>query len=404
MEKVHVFIDEFGNASLNLDKKGTFSHFVYAAVLVTDQNLEQAQKIRKSLSQTFAKGNPFKSKNLDKGTNDIKERLLALTMFRELDCLVTVLVVDKSKLDSKGFKYRQSFYKFFQKTFLNTITKNSNAYEIHLDRLGWPEFQKSLKEYIDTQVFNPNIFDAPKSFKLVEDTQEEPLMQLADLIAGSVGKAYCVSHSVERGSEIMELLHDKMIIEFYPTQYVTYTDSSNYSSEEDRYVKNIALDGAKEAYANRGNLTNESIAVLDYLVMMFLTNPSRLISTYEIKNKLQLIYPTFSDQDLYLCIRRLRDKGVLISSLKGKSGYKLPNCVKDVTGFYEKYLDTIIPSINRVAICNSKLKINSINKINLLSNPGELSVLNDLIKVVANHKNMVKPELFQSSAETVFTT
>lgn len=389
MGSIYVFIDEFGNPSLNLEKAQTPSHFVYAALLISEENLDQARKVRELISKSFFRGSPIKSKNIPSTEKGFKDRLAALEMLKQLDFIVSVLVVDKSKIEGPGFKYRKSFYKYFQKTLLGGITKNSNSYNIFLDKLGWPEFHLSLKKYLNERVFRSNdLFDeSPREFELVEDSKEEPLIQLADLLAGSLGKIYCTSHVVQKANEIFNVISDRVFVEFYPSQSIKFMDFNHKPNiESDKYIKQIALDSAKNSLVKVDGLSDEAIMVLEYLILIFISNTSKLVASYEIINRVRIHNPKFSEADLRLCIRNLRDSGVLIASIPGKSGYKLPDCTSDIVGFYKRYLNNIIPSIKRIDLCNKRLKLDSVNKVDLFSSDPRLSILKDLIKVVQENK------------------
>ena len=61
MQHLHGFVDDFGNARLNLEKDGTFSQFVLNSVLIKEAKLEQVHKLRKSISQRYFQGHPLKS-------------------------------------------------------------------------------------------------------------------------------------------------------------------------------------------------------------------------------------------------------------------------------------------------------------------------------------------------------
>jgi hypothetical protein len=115
---------------------------------------------------------------------------------------------------------------------------------------------------------------------------------------------------------------------------------------------------------------------------MFRTAPDRLIEKYEIIDKVKKVHPAFTEQHLRVCIQHLRDNGVLIASIQGKSGYKLPDRVEDIAGFYNRYLNSIVPMINRINICNRKLLVNSLQEVDLLQANSNYSLLHELIKTL----------------------
>lgn len=88
-----------------------------------------------------------------------------------------------------------------------------------------------------------------------------------------------------------------------------------------------------------------------------------------------------------MCVQHLRDHGVLIASIQGKSGYKLPESVEDIAGFYNRYLNSIVPMLNRINICNRKLMVNSVQEVDLLQSKSVYSLLHELIKTLDKEKH-----------------
>lgn len=119
---------------------------------------------------------------------------------------------------------------------------------------------------------------------------------------------------------------------------------------------------------------------------MFRTAPDRLVEKYEIIEKLKRVFSHFTEQQLRVCIQQLRDDGVLIVSIQGKSGYKIPDRVEDVAGFYDRYLNSIVPMI--MNICNRKLLVNSLQQIDLLQANSNYFLLHELIKTLDKGKQL----------------
>ncbi|MBF8965455.1 DUF3800 domain-containing protein [Pontibacter sp. FD36] len=387
MQHVHIFLDEFGNASLNLDKAGTFSHFVMTAVLLDETKLEQARLLRDTISQRFFQGQPIKSSRIPNDEKGFRKRLEVLRELRQLDFVVLGMVINKSKLEGAGFDHNDVFYKYFNRIFLKQFPKNFTAFSIHADQLGWPEFRRSLHHYIETKVIQRDLFTPERSYRLVEDKAEEPLVQLADFLSGCLGKIYCTSHSHEKASALFDLLHDRTFIDFFPFERTDYLLSPTPEDRQKNHlIRRIASESVQEALSGRNSLSEEALAVLQYLYLMFRTAPDRLIEKREIIEKMKRRFPAFSEQQLRVCVQHLRDNGVLIASIQGKSGYKLPDSVEDIAGFYNRYLNSIVPMLNRINICNRKLMVNSVQEVDLLQPNSAYSLLHELIKTLDKEK------------------
>jgi hypothetical protein len=159
-------MDEFGNAHLDLSKAGTFSHFVYTAIVIKDENIEKAREIRQNISKQILQGHILKSSARSVGNNPKgnKKRIKILNEISKLDFAIFTLVIDKSKLDSVGLSYHQVFYKYFGKIFLKSVIANYEQFSIYADKIGYPEFQSSLKRYIAENVVQLNLFNQNRSY------------------------------------------------------------------------------------------------------------------------------------------------------------------------------------------------------------------------------------------------
>ena len=60
-EKVYIFGDEFGTSTLHNNDVKNITHFVYAAVVIKESNLDKARIVCEKISQEFFFGNPIKS-------------------------------------------------------------------------------------------------------------------------------------------------------------------------------------------------------------------------------------------------------------------------------------------------------------------------------------------------------
>ena len=208
-QNAHIFIDEFGNTALNVNKEGTFSHFVYCSVIINSNDSEKAENVRQKLSKDFRLGTVIKSKNIKE--KDFNKRLKILTQLKEsLDFSIDVLVIDKAKLqESTGLKHKQVFYKYFQNLFVKKYNERYENFSIWADKVG-ESFALELQEYVRIESISPTLFHPDRFFFISDDVEQEKRIQLADIIAGSLGKIFCTSHSNPRGQDIYDILHSRI--------------------------------------------------------------------------------------------------------------------------------------------------------------------------------------------------
>ena len=389
MDKVHIFMDEFGNAHLDLSKAGTFSHFVYTAVVIKDENIEKAREIRYNISKKYLQGHIIKSSARSVGNNPKgnKKRVQILNQINELDFAIFTLVIDKSKLDSIGLSYHQVFYKYFSKIFLKSVIANYDQFAIYADKIGYPEFQSSLKRYIAENVVQLNLFNRNRSYVLADDKTEEPLIQFADFISGSIGKVYCTSHSQPVGLETLKIFNNRIFIDYFPYErrYIQgVSPDSGALSDKDDAISTICYEIAVEFLKSSDDkkVSIEAYAILEHLLIYRETLPIKLVETHELVKRIRKINSTYTETTLRTDIQKLRDQGVVIASIIGKSGYKIPSSVDDMLGFYNRYLNSIIPMLKRISLSNKAIGAKSVGEIKLLSEKYNLNKLSELIKII----------------------
>lgn len=88
MDKVFVFIDEFGNTSLDIAKPGTFSHFVYSAIVIKESDVVNARLILSELSKRYNQNSPFKSSKSFGGEKGLHKRLQVLSDLKRLNFVI----------------------------------------------------------------------------------------------------------------------------------------------------------------------------------------------------------------------------------------------------------------------------------------------------------------------------
>lgn len=365
-ETAHIFIDEYGNTALNVEKTGTFSHFVYCSVIINSKDREKAEALRKNIVKNNNLGDNIKSSNIGDKYFDRRLKILK-ELVNGLDFTIDVLVIDKSKLDTaEGLKSKQIFYKYFQNLFVKKYADRFEQFTIWADKVG-EAFQYELQDYIRNKSITPTLFNPNRFFYLSDDISQEKLIQLADIICGSVGKLLCSSHIHERANEIFEILHTRMSIEYFPFQSNISEPNIPRKNEHDSDIVEITLKLAHDHIDSlRGSDNMEEVRLLEYLVLNYRINPTRLIPTHEINSHLANFFSGITDEKIRTLVRNLRYDGIFIISHPGKPGYKLANSYWDITQQFEHYLKYVIPMLKKVKILNSAIADQSFNAINIL--------------------------------------
>lgn len=375
----NIYIDEFGNTALNVEKEGTFSHFVYCSVILNSNDKQKAELLRQSIVKNNRLGNDIKSKNIKEKYFDRRLKILK-ELVDGLDFTIDTLVIDKSKLENaQGLKQKQIFYKYFQSLFVKKYNDRFESFSIWADKVG-ESFQTELESYVRTKSISPTLFHPNRFFFLSDDIEKEKLIQLADIICGSVGKIFCTSNAHERSQEIYDILHTRMSVEFFPylsnVEEIKIHESTKYDKEIIEITLKIVADQLE--YLRHKNAFEE-VRLLEYLILHLRIDSTRLVPTYEITSYLLNFFKTITDERVRTLVRNLRYDGVFIISHPGKAGYKLANSYWDITQQFEHYLKYVIPMLKKVKILNTSIAERTFNTLNILESDKSFQELKQML-------------------------
>ncbi|MBU1102778.1 DUF3800 domain-containing protein [Patescibacteria group bacterium] len=180
-----IFVDDSGDPGFKIDK-GSTKNFVIS-LLIFDDNLE-AEKTAVAIKELrrkfgFPDNMEFKFHN---SRNKVKEEFFRT--INKFKFRVRSLVVDKNKVRSDELKNnKESFYGYFIKTVLKYSHTILEAC-IKIDGSGDRVFRKSFLTYLRREL-NSRQKKIIRNCKMV-DSKGNVLIQMADMIAGSVRISY----------------------------------------------------------------------------------------------------------------------------------------------------------------------------------------------------------------------
>ncbi len=179
-----VFIDDSGDPGFKLGK-GSSSHFVIACVIF-DDNLDAEEtalvmkKYRRELK--WSDNREFK---FNKTKKDITAELLKRLGSKNFR--VRAICINKSVIRSQELRNKQdSFYNYAIKEVL-AKTDSLNKADVRLDGHSGREYKKSAVTYFRRMINSRSKKIAKVRFV---DSHTNNLIQLADLVAGSIHRSY----------------------------------------------------------------------------------------------------------------------------------------------------------------------------------------------------------------------
>ena len=375
--KAYIYIDESGTPSLEIEKNGVLPYMVYSAVIFKEDNID----IAKSLLQRIIKKNNIQQGYIKSQKLKFNVRLNVLNALKEVEHYVISLVIDKSKIDKEsGLQYKPSYIKYFQRVLSKQFLQDYDEIHVVLDKLGYPEFQNSLKQYMHEHGIVGRTLFSNNTFCLAEDTKEEPLLQFADIYAGTICKYYCRQFDNEQAQRIHNIISCKISIEWFPWNSITLFAAENiFNKDFDKELYDLSLDTAKRYIDSHENDDVEGVELIKFLIQESTRNPFRVVSSKEIKQNLQKRGIDLGDPISKISF--LRSCRVVIISPQGKKGYKFPTSEKELADFYNRLRDNVIPQLKRCRILNNVLQEKSIGKYGVLKHK-EYEILNQLCEIV----------------------
>jgi len=186
-----VFIDDSGDPGFKLNR-GSSSHFIISCVIFDDElEAEKTAITIKEFRRKIKKTDRYEFKFNKCSKNDIKVFLLAISKH---DFRIRAIVVDKKKVISEELKNKvDSFYNYFIKLVLEHNGGKIKNAKIRLDGHGNRVFRREATTYLRNNLNTKNK-RILRDFKF-RDSKRDVLVQLADMVAGSISRKYQVGKS-----------------------------------------------------------------------------------------------------------------------------------------------------------------------------------------------------------------
>jgi hypothetical protein len=377
---VNVFIDEYGTPSLHTDKAGTTKYFIYAAVVIPESQIETARRIHSEIVKQDCPAGYIKSSKITNNSSALGKYLGMLTRLKNLEHYVIALIVDKEQIKTdSGLSFKPIFIKYFQRILSQTLTDCYSEIHIISDKTGDINFQQSLKTYMEDKAgLEPTLF-SNNTFNTADDITEEPLLQLADLYVGVLGKYYCGKFDDNHAQVIHDTIKSRISIEWFPEESIPmFAIASSFNSTFDKELFDLSVNSAKK-YLELNQQDKVGCELIQYLIQEGFRKPTRHISSKEIKEYLTARKIEIGDP--IVKVSELRDKGVIIISPIGKKGYKFPTSEQEIAEFLNRLSSNIVPQLKRGYIINDVLAKQSYGKYNVLKS-SEFDLLNRLSEIV----------------------
>lgn len=176
-----VLIDESGDPGFRI-ARGSSSHFVIVMIVFDDYLSAEKASVAISTAQQRLRVKPeFK---FTKSRDSVKTEFFSAVCGFEFK--VRALVVDKSVLYSEHLRENsERFYNFFVQSLLKYDNGLLQKAHIKIDGSGDKEFKRELNSYL-----RKNLAPGQMCKITFKDSKTDCLIQLADMCAGAIHRAY----------------------------------------------------------------------------------------------------------------------------------------------------------------------------------------------------------------------
>lgn len=386
MSKKIGYIDESGDKSIHFEKEGVTTYFIVSAVIIDKNSVNKVREqfIKIAIKHTQAP----EIKSSSRAFRNIENRIEFLKDISELDFRIYSVIVDKRKVfEDSGLQFRDVFYKYVNGLLDHELYDYYPYLELVSDNHWTEKFMDEFIGYVEKNHNQTELFRGPE-FKFC-DSKEEPLIQLADFIAGSIAKCYEPDKVNYRSKEITKILNRQILhLREWPENPPKLV--RKLEDRDEKYDQKLVdfiffrINEFVNANENRTEIEiKNQLICLNYLIYRFKKDPYEYIFSDEIIDRIKIrnIHLTkrlFSKE----VIGNLRDNKILIAS--SQSGYKIPCCKGDLIRFYNNYSSKIIPMIETLGKADVIIKSATSGSINLLEDE-EFKLLKELIGTAANN-------------------
>jgi Protein of unknown function (DUF3800) len=376
------FIDESGDYSFDFENNDVSTHFIIVAILAKKSNKELLEQEVEKVRQKYFQTEEMQSDKID----NPHLRIQLLNELKDLPFNIYAYVVDKRKIrEDSGITFEKTFIKFMNRLVYDDLNRTFDQLDLVLVEQGTKEFMTEFKNYI-TEKSVPDLFNY-STFGF-NHSKSEILLQLANLIAGTIAKGYDQTQYSEHYPLFNKIIKKKIIaINLWPQNYKNYLYdyiSRNQDSQFDEVIFKQSVNLTLQYLGKNKNSEDldEKIRIdlLKFLLFNLRENPNEYVYTQEILDNLNAIRVNKINHHYFRSniVSKLRDSGLLIAS--SNKGYKLPVCLTDLYDFVNLSSLTIHPMIQRISKCRNQILLATNNEIDILEN-NEYEYLKNIIEM-----------------------
>jgi hypothetical protein len=344
------FVDETGTNELDADKPGVSHLFICVAVLVDEQGLAATDAAVRALSQDLCSGAEISSKRI--GT-DHKRRLEFLQPLQPLPFGYLALVINKDRIPKdSGLRFKRSFYKYINRMLYERIAKTGQNLRIIADQIGGNDFMASFKAYLEARGL-PSLFQ--QFDHLFAESTKTPLIQLADIIAGTLTYCFDPAKTGPYSAQLRELLRPREAgIQCWPWEPIPESQPPQHGAAPDDLLQRTLSERVVKFLTEHENSsdTERQMQAVTLSHLLFARQFEDRESQAIISDALMVRLRDQGFEELHKqafqsrVIGKIRDEGIILAG--AADGYRLALTAADIQDYLDHDRSIIEPMLGRV--------------------------------------------------------
>lgn len=365
---LHAYVDETGTNELDTSKTGVSAFFICVAVVVESERVEELTDGLDKIAEQLCGGAEIKSSSMGRKHTRRRQFLNAIA---DLDFGYYAMLIRKDAVwKESGLQYKRSFYKCINKMLYRRLTRGSRSIRIFADQIGGQDFMKSFGDYLERELKPDLFFTYEHQFV---DSKKNRMIQLADLIAGTLAQCYEPEKRGEHSEAFREFLKRKeLAIDSWPTDNQTTVEVGREVGQADE-LRTLLMARAQRfihEYETSGdNVRLMQIVVLRSLIFAreFEKPAQQIISREHLIQQLNDQGFEVSSKQAFTkdIIGGIRMEGVILAGTR--HGYRLALTKADISDYLDHNKSIIEPMLARLREARKAVKLDTVNRIDIVA-------------------------------------
>lgn len=366
---IHAYVDETGTNELDTTKAGVSKYFICVAVIVDEREVADLTLHMEAIAKDLCGGAEIASKKI-RSNSKRRRKFLAELSGQKFGYYAILIRKDAVKKES-GLKHKKSFYKCINKMLYERITQSGRSVKIIADTIGGQDFMDSFDGYLTNKLKPDLFFNYTHEFA---DSAACRLIQLADLIAGTLAQCFEPSKRTPESVEFREMIRPfEFAIDSWPRLAETTDDEGTAPIQPNADISEALLTRVQRFIqkedAQQDEIERMQVSVLKMLLFAkeFEAPSKQFISSDQLRISLaeqglkEISKRAFTKE----VIGGIRLKGIIIAGTK--NGYKLALNEHEISEYLDHNKSIIEPMLARLAEARKTVKLDTANQLDILS-------------------------------------